>query len=223
MGQTAGKTGSRGIGPGRRAAWLAGPVALAVAALLAVAPSAQAADGDFTGALAASASTVKMGSTFTVTESAINLGSTQVSGITVGIRRLGFAVVSSTPPRTGFCRIAGSATCSFLSLLHRARDADLHPDPQPPGARHLHPSGLDHPAVDRPRIRRFRDRDSNLLSLGEVNRPRGRPCMSAVASPTGRPTAGQNYVVVSRRVRRWAPETPWVTGSRCRSSPGSSR
>src|SRR5262249_40886526 len=43
-------------------------------------------------------------------------GNTQVSGITVGIRRLGFAVVSSTPPRTGFCRIAGSATCSFLSL-----------------------------------------------------------------------------------------------------------
>ena len=95
MGHTAGRFGSRGIRRGRRAARLAGAAALAAAALLAVAPSAQAADGDFTGALAASASTVKMGSTFTVTESAINLGNTQVPGITVGIRRLGFAVVSS--------------------------------------------------------------------------------------------------------------------------------
>jgi hypothetical protein len=134
MGQTAGKTGSRGIGPGRRAARLAGSAALAVVALLAVAPSAQAADGDFTGALAASAATVKMGSTFTVTESAINQGSTQVSGITVGIRRLGFAVVSSTPPRTGFCRIAGSATCSFLSLTgNETQTYTLTLSPQAPG------------------------------------------------------------------------------------------
>ena len=76
-------------------------VPFAVAGLLAAAPSAQAADGDFTGALAASASTVKMGSTFTVTESAINLGNTQVSGITVGIRRLGFTVVRSEERRVG--------------------------------------------------------------------------------------------------------------------------
>jgi len=116
MSQTVDRTASRGIRPGIRAARLAAAAALAAAGLLAAAPSAQAADGDFTGALAASASTVKVGSTFTVTESAINQGNTQVSGITVGIRRLGFAVVSSTPPRTGFCRIAGSATCSFLSL-----------------------------------------------------------------------------------------------------------
>ena len=163
MSQTACRTGPRGIRPGWRAARLAGVAAVAVAALLAIAPSAQAADGDFTGALAASASTVKMGSTFTVTESAINLGNTQVSGITVGIRRLGFAVVSSTPPRTGFCRIAGSATCSFLSLTgNETQTYTLTLSPQ-----HLHPSGLDHPAVDRARIRRVGDRDSNLVSLGK--------------------------------------------------------
>src|SRR5215469_13815375 len=70
----------------------------------------------------------------TVTESAINLGSTQVSGITVGIRRLGFAVVSSTPPRTGICRIAGSATCSFLSLAgHETQTYTLTLSPQAPG------------------------------------------------------------------------------------------
>jgi hypothetical protein len=135
MDQTVCRTGSRGIRPGRRAAWLAGVTALAAAAVLAVAPSAQAADGDFTGALAASASTVKMGSTFTVTESAINLGNTQVSGITVGIRRLGFTVVSSTPPRTGFCRIAGSATCSFLSLNgHETQTYTLTLSPSAPGS-----------------------------------------------------------------------------------------
>jgi len=116
MGQTAGRTILRGFRPGMRAARLMAVAALAAAPLLAVAPSAQAANGDFTGALAASATTVHVGSTFTVTESAKNLGSTQVSGITVGIRRLGFTVVSSVPPRTGFCRIAGSATCSFLNL-----------------------------------------------------------------------------------------------------------
>jgi len=134
MGHTAGRFGSRGIRRGRRAARLAGAAALAAAALLAVAPSAQAADGDFTSALSASASTVKMGSTFTVTESAINLGNTQVPGITVGIRRLGFTVVSSTPPRTGFCRIAGSATCSFLLLAgHETQTYTLTLSPQAPG------------------------------------------------------------------------------------------
>src|SRR5215475_2668162 len=134
MGQTAGRTRSHGIRPVRRIVRLAGAGVLAVAALLAVAPSAQAANGDFTGALAASAATVKMGSTFTVTESAINLGNTQVSGITVGIRRLGFTVVSSTPPRTGFCRIAGSATCSFLSLNGKETQTyTLTLRPQAPG------------------------------------------------------------------------------------------
>ena len=134
MGETAGRTRSRGTWLGMRVARLAAVAALAGAGLLAAAPSAQAANGDFTGALAASASTVAMGSTFTVTESAINLGSTQVSGITVGIRRLGFAVVSSTPPRTGICRIAGSATCSFLSLTgHETHTYTLTLRPQAPG------------------------------------------------------------------------------------------
>jgi len=134
MGETARRTGSRGIPLGRRIARLVAGAALAGAGLLAVAPSAQAAGGDFTGALAASASTVKMGSTFTVTESAINLGNTQVSGVTVGIRRLGFTVVSSTPPRTGICRIAGSATCSFLLLTgHETQAYTLTLSPQAPG------------------------------------------------------------------------------------------
>lgn len=134
MGQTACRTELHGTRPVTRAARLVAAAALAVAGLLAAAPSAQAADGDFTGALAASASTVKVGSTFTVTESAINLGNTQVSGITVGIRRLGFAVVSSTPPRTGICRIAGSATCSFLSLTgHETQTYTLTLRSQTPG------------------------------------------------------------------------------------------
>ena len=77
MGETGGRTGSAGTRLGMRAARLAAVAALAGAGLLAVAPSAQAANGDFTGALAASASTMKMGSNFTVTESAINLGNTQ--------------------------------------------------------------------------------------------------------------------------------------------------
>ena len=133
MGETACRTRSRGTRLGMRVARLAAVAALAGAGLLAATP-AQAADGDFTGALAASASTVAMGSAFTVTESAINLGSTQVSGITVGIRRLGFAVVSSTPPRTGICRIAGSATCSFLSLTgHETQTYTLTLRPQAPG------------------------------------------------------------------------------------------
>ena len=134
MGETVGRTRWRSIRLGMRAARLATVAALARAGSLAVAPSAQAADGDFTGALAASSSTVKMGSTFTVTESAINLGGTQVSGITVGIRRLAFAVISSTPPRTGICRIAGSATCSFLSLTgHETQTYTLKLSPQAPG------------------------------------------------------------------------------------------
>ena len=134
MDQTTNSSGSRASRPGSRAARLVVVAALAVAGLLAVAPSAQAANGDFTGALAASASTVKVGSTFTVTESAINLGSTQVSGITVGIRRLGFTVVSSQPPRTGICRIAGSATCSFLLLTgHETQTYTLKLSPQAPG------------------------------------------------------------------------------------------
>src|SRR6516165_9481663 len=127
MGQTTARTGSRGTRLGMCVARLAAVATLAGVGLLAAAPSAQAADGDFTGALAASASTVKMGSTFTVTESAINLGNTQVSGITVGIRRLAFTVVSSKPPRPGICRTAASATCS--SLLLAGRETQPYPLP----------------------------------------------------------------------------------------------
>ena len=134
MGETACRTGWRGTRLGMRVARLVAVAALAGAGLLGATPSAQAADGDFTGALAASASTVTMGLTFTVTESAINLGNTQVSGITVGIRRLGFAVASSTPPRTGICRIAGSATWSFLSLTgHETQTYTLTLRPQATG------------------------------------------------------------------------------------------
>jgi hypothetical protein len=43
-------------------------------------------------------------------------------------------VVSSTPPRTGICRIAGSATCSFLSLTgHETQTYTLKLSPQTPG------------------------------------------------------------------------------------------
>ena len=77
---------------------------------------ASAATASFTGALTTSATTVAVGTPFTATQSATNLTSSQLYPITVGIRRLGYTVTGSVPPRTGFCRIAGSATCSFLNL-----------------------------------------------------------------------------------------------------------
>jgi len=40
----------------------------------------------------------------------------QVGPIVVGIRRLGLDVVALEKPRTGICRIAGSATCNLLEL-----------------------------------------------------------------------------------------------------------
>ena len=90
---------------------------LALAALTVTASPSQAlVGGQYTGSLSVSATTVKLGATFTVRQQAISLGGTQTPGITVGIRRLGFTVVASQPPRTGICRIAGSATCSFLLL-----------------------------------------------------------------------------------------------------------
>ncbi|HET6439674.1 MAG TPA: BatD family protein [Anaeromyxobacter sp.] len=70
----------------------------------------------FTGNLAVSATNITMGSQFNVTETATNLTGSQVSFITVGIRRLGFDVVAAQKPRTGICRIAGSATCTSLVL-----------------------------------------------------------------------------------------------------------
>jgi hypothetical protein len=90
---------------------------LALAALtMTASPSQALVGGQYTGSLSVSATTVKLGTTFTATQRAISLGGTQTPGITVGIRRLGFTVVASQPPRTGICRIAGSATCSFLLL-----------------------------------------------------------------------------------------------------------
>src|SRR5262245_59888496 len=85
---------------------------LALAALTVTAsPSRALVGGEYTGSLSVSPTTVKVGSTFTATQRAISLSDTQTPGITVGIRRLGFTVVASQPPRTGICRIAGSATC----------------------------------------------------------------------------------------------------------------
>ena len=72
--------------------------------------------GDFTGSLVVSATSVAVGQPITVTENAINLASVQTSFITVGIYRVGFTVTHVVKPRTGICRIAGSATCSSLSL-----------------------------------------------------------------------------------------------------------
>jgi len=93
---------------------------LALAALTVTASPSQAlVGGQYTGSFSVSATTVKVGATFTATQQAISQSDTQTPGITVGIRRLGFTVVASQPPRTGFCRIAGSATCSFLLLAPR--------------------------------------------------------------------------------------------------------
>ena len=88
--------------------------------------------GQYTGSLSVSATTVKLGTTFTATQRAISLGDTQHLGITVGIR-WGFTVVASQPPRTGICRIAGSATCSFLLLApHETQTYTLTLAPRPP-------------------------------------------------------------------------------------------
>jgi hypothetical protein len=82
----------------------------------ATAASAAAQAAQFTGSLTVTPTTVKMGTPITVTETATNLIGAQVGPIIVGIRRLGFTVVSAQKPRTGLCRIAGSATCNFLEL-----------------------------------------------------------------------------------------------------------
>jgi hypothetical protein len=90
-------------------------LAFAVGSLSGIHP-ASAATGSFTGALTTSATTVAVGTPFTATQTATNLTSSQLYPITVGIRRLGFTVTNPVRPRTGLCRIAGSATCSFLLL-----------------------------------------------------------------------------------------------------------
>lgn len=91
-------------------------LAITLATVGGISRAASAATGSFTGTLTVSATTVTAGTPFTATQTATNLTSSQLYPITVGIRRLGFTVTHSVPPRTGFCRIAGSATCSFLSL-----------------------------------------------------------------------------------------------------------
>jgi hypothetical protein len=78
--------------------------------------TAEAQAATFTGNLSVSATTVGVGTPFTVTETATNLTASQVGPIIVGIRRLGFTVLAAQKPRTGTCRIAGSATCNFLEL-----------------------------------------------------------------------------------------------------------
>lgn len=112
---TGGKPSRR---PGlRRPALLAMVGGLLTLTAVTGAPAASAAvNTGYTGGFSVSATTVAMGTPLTVKESAINLTGSQVPFITVGIRRLGFAVTSSTPPATGQCRIAGSVTCSFLTL-----------------------------------------------------------------------------------------------------------
>jgi len=70
----------------------------------------------FTGSLTVSTTSTTVGTPFTVTETATNLTGAQVGPIIIGIRRLGLTVVSSQKPRTGICRIAGSATCNFVEL-----------------------------------------------------------------------------------------------------------
>lgn len=70
----------------------------------------------FTGHLAVSSTSLAVGTPFTVTESATNLTATQQGPIIVGINRVGFDVTAAQKPRTGICRIAGSATCNFLEL-----------------------------------------------------------------------------------------------------------
>ena len=90
---------------------------LAAVGLVSAAPSASAAlNTGYTGALSVSATNIAVGTPITVTETATNLTATQVPFITVGIRRLGFNVTGVVKPRTGICRIAGSATCSSLLL-----------------------------------------------------------------------------------------------------------
>ncbi len=112
-------------------------VALTLAATLpaALVPSASAAlNTGYTGALSVSATSISVGTAITVRQSAINLTSTQVPFITVGIRRLGFTVTGVVKPRTGICRIAGSATCSSLLLApHETQTYTLTLVPNAPG------------------------------------------------------------------------------------------
>jgi hypothetical protein len=70
----------------------------------------------YSGKLNVSTTSTTVGSPVVVTESATNLTSTQEGPIILGINRLGFTVTAVQKPRTGICRIAGSATCNFVEL-----------------------------------------------------------------------------------------------------------
>jgi hypothetical protein len=120
------KNAMRGIVPvwhriRSRTARLALVAALAVVGLIGSASTAVAADGDFTGSLTVSTTTTTVGTPFTVTERAINLGSMQIPSITVGINRVCCNVVSVMRPHTGLCRIAGSATSAASCCWPRTR------------------------------------------------------------------------------------------------------
>ena len=70
----------------------------------------------FSGHLSVSTTNTTVGAPIVVTESATNLTGSQVGPIILGIRRLGFTVTAVQKPRTGLCRLAGSATCNFVEL-----------------------------------------------------------------------------------------------------------
>jgi hypothetical protein len=70
----------------------------------------------FTGKLTVSATSVAVGTPIVVSESATNLTNGQLGPIILGIYRVGFNVTAVQKPRTGICRIAGSATCNFIEL-----------------------------------------------------------------------------------------------------------
>ena len=114
---------------------------LAVASVITIAaiaagptPVAAALNTGYTGTLSVSATNIAVGTPITVTETATNLTGVQVPFITVGIRRLGFSVTAVVRPRTGICRIAGSATCSSLLLApHETQSYTLTLVPTAPG------------------------------------------------------------------------------------------
>ena len=120
----------------RGARALAASTVITVAALASgPAPVAAALNTGYTGTLSVSATNIAVGTPITVTETATNLTATQVPFITVGIRRLGFNVTAVVKPRTGICRIAGSATCSFLLLApHETQSYTLTLVPTAPGS-----------------------------------------------------------------------------------------
>ena len=70
----------------------------------------------FTGSLTVAPTSTTVGSPVVVTETASNQTGGQLGPLIVGIARAGFDVAAVQKPRTGTCRIAGSATCNFVQL-----------------------------------------------------------------------------------------------------------